>query len=156
MGMMINTFWAAAGENDVPDRYANSSSQNLTTSLANVTGLTFSISANATVYFHGVLFTTAGSNSPTVSISINGPSSPSSVAMSASADNPNSGAGGTITTYESLITASSNNTNALVAFSGKIVNGVNAGTVAIRAKTNSTDSPVAAVRGDAWMLVWTA
>lgn len=144
-----------------PEFYGNSISQNdFTTSLADITGLSFSISANETVYFMGSL-SFASIDDADWQIAVNGPSTPTSVSFSASsvfgATSMSSGSG-VATAFDTSfqIDDSSGADAGVVTFSGKIVNGSNAGTIAMRAKRTGGNTTSLTVRAGAAMLVWRA
>lgn len=160
MGAIINSFTFGTGVSDVPERYASSSSQtDFTTSLSNITGLSFSIAANETVYFHGSLSFDSNDDADW-QIAVNGPSTPTSVAFSAVStyDATTASASGLATAFATSfqIDDQSGGDEGLVNFSGKIVNGSNAGTIAIQAKRTGGVATSLTIRAGSWMLVWRA
>lgn len=105
------------------------------TSLANITSLTFSIAASETWYFEALLNVSASSAAGTPCISVNGPASPSSVDFNVFRLGTVLQTNSNHTAFEAVdTTAASGASSLLTRVSGRIVNGANAGTIALRVR----------------------
>ena len=102
--------------------------------LADITGLTFSIDASTTYLIEAYIFWLAAATTTGLSLALNGPASPTNVIYSAIIPTAATAiqAGGA-TAYETKITGTASLTTTLGAtFSGQVVNGTTAGTLAMR------------------------
>lgn len=160
MTIQATTVYDANGRYNTGDSFtaARKSGDQSTTSTAgaDVTGLRFNARANDTYAFFAVIVTSTAVGTTGIQLAMNGPASP--VAFSAKIECPT--AAGThvetnVSAYESYLAngTSAGSTRMVCRISGVLVNGANAGFVAVRFKTSANGSAVT-VHAGSWGLVF--
>lgn len=119
-----------------------------------VTGMSFAIAANATVWFRmRVMITTSTGTSPTTAYGFTGPASPTAVAITMKQDTSTSIEIAQVLTAFGNGTAQAQVANTQAEFEGVVVNGANAGTVALTtARAGTTPSMVVAAGSSGFWL----
>jgi len=110
-------------------------------SFADDNTLKFSVSANTTYVFRGVVSIDAGAGG--FQIAINGPSTPTESRV-------NAGTSTTITAYDSSFATNAGSGVFQFSFQGKLENGANAGTLAIRIRQNTASGTTTFEKGS-WL-----
>ena len=135
---------------------------NATTSLADCTGLSFVVAANTTYRVRFVMQFQNTSTSRGVSVSLNGPSSPTSVYFNVHLANyypafalsmTRSGSGAAYDAAISVSAVAAANTSYPAVIEGALVNGENAGTMIVRFSTTSTSS-TATIKAGSYGMLW--
>lgn len=138
----VNAGLVAAGTTKVAINYKTADQTFSTTSFTDITGMSFSIGAGETWAFVAFFKRTSGGGN-TQTIAINGPASPSSLSVNYGlyGDNGPSVLTVTHTAYDST-GVDTGDSGGFVNVAGVIVNGANAGTVALRSKVVSINHTV--------------
>lgn len=141
---------ALGGGATLARKTANQTSTSST--LADITGMTFAIGANETWLFEALLGANGATTGSSPCVSVNGPASPSSVSFSVERVLDGGIVSSQHTAYDAVETTALAG-NGLIRVSGLIVNGANAGTVALRFRRSGTSS-TATVYINSLMRAW--
>lgn len=150
--------WAAAGGSGGPTLIGPVTTTRTTTStsMADVTDLTTSISASTDYYYRFVIFWTTNATSDGMGLAVNGPASPTAVSFGAfmNAQNNSNFFGGSSQTADSPITSNvgPGATVRMAILEGIWQNGVNAGTLALRFRSEVGNA--ANILAGSYGLIW--
>jgi len=137
-GAGADLFWNGGFSHNTADQSITS-----TTTLTDITDLSFPVEANKVYRFRAtvIIYADAGG----FIVSVNGPASPTRV------DFGFVGLSGAVTTYGTTATSSAGAINAMPAIQGVIHNGANAGTVALQFRQSSSNAAATTVKSGSWI-----